>query len=176
MSSAGTFKNYVRPVVILVVICLIVGGLLAVINHVTAPVIAENERIAANETYFAVLPDADSFTELETDVEGVSKVLKADNGAGYVVMASARGYGGDVPAAVSFDNDGNILHVIMMDNNETPGLGQKVVDEAFYSQFSGKEASEIVLEEIDAISGATISSRASVKAINAAIEAYQAVR
>jgi len=172
MSQAGTFKNYIRPVIILVIICLIVGGLLAVINYVTAPVIAENERIAADQTYHAVLPEADTFTELPCDVEGVTTFLKADNDAGYVVIAAARGYGGDVPAAVSFDNDGKIINVIMMDNDETPGLGQKIVNPDFYSQFNGIDAAEFTIDDIDAISGATISSKAAVKAINRAIEAY----
>lgn len=176
MSATISFKECIRPVLTLVIICLVVGGVLGLVNYVTAPAIAANEEKAALETYSAVLPDADSFTELELPgIEGVSAVLKADNGAGYVVMASARGYGGEVPAAVSFDSEGNIIDVIMTDNNETPGLGQKVVDPAFYSQFSGMTAEEIALEDIDAISGATISSRASVNAINRAIETYQAL-
>ena len=63
----------------------------------------------------------------------------------------------------------------MMSNEEAPGLGQKVTDESFSSQFSGLPAEAFTLDDIDAIAGATISSRASVNAINLAIKAYEEV-
>ena len=162
----------IKPVVTLVVIALLVGLILSVCNYFTEPVIAANEAEAALENYKLALPEADSFTEMECDIEGVTAFLKADNGAGYVVTAQARGYGGQVPAVVSFTPDGTIENVIMTSNDETPGLGQKVTDEAFSKQFSGMKAENFELEDIDAISGATISSRASVNAINTAISAY----
>lgn len=166
------WKQYLKPVAVLLAICFVVGAVLAVVNQYTAPLIAANEEAAANETYFAVLPEADSFTELDCDIDGVTVVLQADNGAGYVITAEAQGYGGEVPAAVSFDNDGNIIAVIMMSNDETAGLGQKVTEESFYSQFAGLPAEELTIDDIDAVTGATISSKAAVKAINLAIQAY----
>ncbi len=156
-------------------ISFIVGLLMSVINNVTAPLIKANEESEKNRTYFAALPDADSFTELECTVEGVTAALKADNDTGYVITAQSRGYGGPVPAAVAFSNDGSIIRVVMMNNEETPGLGQKVTDEAFTSQFEGMAAEAFTLDDIDAIAGATISSRASVNAINLAIQAYKEV-
>lgn len=171
----SVWKQYGKPMAVLLAICIAVGAVLAVVNQFTAPVIAANEEKANNETYFAVLPEADSFTELECDIDGVTAVLKADNGAGYVITAEANGYGGAVPVAVSFDNDGNIIHVIMMSNDETPGLGQKVTEESFYSQFDGLPAETLTIDDIDAITGATISSKAAVNAINLAIEAYQSI-
>ncbi len=172
----SAYKQYLKPVAVLLVICLVAGAILSVLNQVTAPVIAANQEAANNATYFAVLPEADSFTALDCEVEGVSAVLKADNGAGYVITASAKGYGGDVPAAVSFDEEGNILRVIMMSNDETPGLGQRVTESSFYDQFAGLPAEELTIDGIDAVTGATISSKAAVKAVNLAIEAYQALR
>lgn len=168
-------KDYIKPVVIMAAVSFIVGLLMSAINNITAPLIKANEENEKNRTYFAALPDAGSFTEIECGIEGVTAVQKADSGEGYVITAQSRGYGGQVPAAVAFSNDGSIIRVIMMSNEETPGLGQKVTDEAFSSQFDGMAAEAFTLDDIDAIAGATISSRAAVKAINLAIEAYTEV-
>jgi Na+-translocating ferredoxin:NAD+ oxidoreductase RnfG subunit len=73
---------------------------------------------------------------------------------------------------VAFNAEGTIEAVQFLDNDETPGLGQKVKSEAFQSQFSGMPAEEFGLSDIDAITGATISSGAAASAINAAIAAY----
>ena len=87
----------------------------------------------------SALPEADSFTSVPCEISGVTAVLQADNGAGWVITAQARGYGGQVPAAVAFSPEGEILRVIMMPNEETPGLGQKVTEPDFAGQFSGVE-------------------------------------
>ena len=71
--------------------------------------------------------------------------------------------------------DGVILGVTMMDNSETPGLGQKVTEPAFSAQFAGKTAEPLTIDEIDAVTGATISSRAAVSAIDLAIAAYREI-
>jgi electron transport complex protein RnfG len=170
------WNNYVRPVAVLLAICLGVGLILSSINAITAPVIAQNEEESRNATYFAVLPEADSFTQLTCDIEGVTEVLEADNGAGYVICAQSRGYGGQVPAAVAISPQGVVLAVAFLDNDETPGLGQKVTGDSFSAQFSGLPAEEVTLEDIDAISGATISSKAALSAVNLAIQAYEALQ
>ena len=165
----------IRPTLILALICLLATLLLAGLNHLTTPIITENEEQTANETYAALLPEADGFTALSCDIDGVTAVMEANNGAGYVITAQSRGYGGQVPAAVAFSSDGTILGVTMMENSETPGLGQKVTEDAFSGQFTGRDASEFTIDDIDAITGATISSKAAVSAINLAIEAYQEI-
>lgn len=165
-------KISLRPTLILTVACLLAGLLLAGLNRLTTPIITENEARTANETYVALLPEADGFTQIPCDIEGVTAVMKADNGVGYVILAQARGYGGQVPAAVAFSADGRILGVTMMENSETPGLGQKVTEEAFPGQFAGRPPEAFTLEDIDAVTGATISSKAAVSAVNLAIEAF----
>ena len=165
-------KLTLRPTIILAVICLIATVILAGLNRLTTPVIAANEQETANEIYRALLPEADSFTELPCSREGVTAVMAADNGAGYVITAQSRGYGGQVPAAVAFSEDGTILGVTMMENSETPGLGQKVTEAGFSGQFAGRTAESFTIDDIDAVTGATISSKAAVAAINLAIQAY----
>ena len=170
----NTWNDFVKPIVVLGVICLVTSLLLAVTNNVTAPIIAENAVKTANATRQALLPSADTFTEVapETPTEGVTAIYKADNDSGYVITAQAKGYGGEGPVMVAFNAEGTIEAVQFLDNDETPGLGQKVKSEAFQSQFSGMPAEEFGLSDIDAITGATISSGAAASAINAAIAAY----
>ena len=167
------WKGNLKPVVVLVLVCLLSGVILSSANLVTAPIIAANEAEELGRTYRQALPEADAFTPAECGVEGVTAALRADNGAGWVITAQARGYGGMVPAVVAVSDSGEILRVIMMSNEETPGLGQKVTEEAFSGQFSGMPAKAMTLDDIDAVSGATISSRAAVTAVNRAIEAYE---
>ena len=171
------WNEFIKPIVVLVVICVITSALLGITNSVTAPVIAENAVKAANDVRTALLPAADgAFTKTEIEpVDGVTEVYTADNGAGCVISAEAQGYGGSVPVMVAFGKDGAITAVNFLSNSETPGLGQKVRTEKFGAQFTGMEATSFGLSDIDAISGATISSSAAVTAINAAITAYNQV-
>ncbi len=173
------WKDFGNPIVVLGVICLVTSLLLAVTNGVTAPIIEENAIRTANETRQALLPAADSFTEVAVPAacaENVTEIYRADNGSGFVVTAGAKGYGGDVPVMVAFNAEGAIEAVRFLDNSETPGLGQKVKTDAFQGQFSGMAAEAFTLSDIDALTGATISSRAATTAINAAIAAYDSVK
>lgn len=164
-----------KPIVVLGVICAATSALLAVTNNVTAPIIEENAAAVADKTRAALLPSADSFTQMETSVEGVTEMYEAQNGSGYVISAAAKGYGGEVPVMVAFDADGKIVAVNFLSNSETPGLGQKIRADKFQDQFADRDAQPIALSDIDAISGATISSGAAVAAINAAVAAYDEV-
>ena len=98
----SNFETLVKPVIVLVVICLITSTMLAVTNNATAPIIAAQEEAAAQEAYQAVLPEADSFTDLTSEVstENIVAVVKANNGAGYCVKATGKGYGGAVPVVI----------------------------------------------------------------------------
>ena len=76
-----------------------------------------------------VVPGADNFEEV-TDfaTTNVQAVMKATNGAGWAIKASAKGFGGDMPVVVGFDAEGNIVGIQFMENSETAGYGQKLVD------------------------------------------------
>ena len=108
-------------------------------------------------------------------VDGVTEVYVADNGAGAVITAEASGYGGAVPVMVAFNSEGKIEAVQFLDNDETHGLGQKVKDAEFQDQFAGREASEMTINDIDALSGATYSTNGALDGVNAAIKAYQTI-
>ncbi|MBQ6491453.1 MAG: FMN-binding protein [Atopobiaceae bacterium] len=94
---------------------------------------------------------------------------------GYVIVAQSKGYGGQVPIAVAFDTSGNVTSITTMPNEETPGLGSRIAEESYIGQYVGLAASPISADDIDLISGATISSKAALSAFNIAVEAYEEV-
>ncbi len=165
-----------KPVIVLTLICLVASAGLAYTNSVTAPIIAENERIAADAARKALLPEADTFSEVEGEFEGVTDAYRADNGAGYVITGTSKGYDGQVPVMVAFGPDGTVASVYISGTSETPGLGKKVEEAGFLSQFTGLTAKTLTLSEIDAITGATISSNAALTAYNYAVSAYLTIK
>lgn len=167
------WSGLVKPALVLVLICAIVGFLLGTADTLTLPTITANREARAWATYSALIPDAPDFEAVECDVPGVTACMEAADNLGYAVIAQAKGYSSQVPMAVAFDDEGTITNVIGMNNTETPGLGTKVQLPAFTEQFIGREAEPMAIDDIDAITGATISSKAALAAINEAIEAYQ---
>lgn len=187
------FKNCLA----LFLITLIAGVSLAVVNEITKEPIAQAENNAKLSAYNEVFADA-QFEEIENkdkilkdnsdkiapaSVEDIL-VAKDKNGniAGYVMSAvSPNGYGGDIKVAVGIsDKDDTINGISILSNNETAGLGSKCTDDEFKNQFKGKSAKGIQFTktgastdtEIDAISGATITTTAVTQAVNAALEIY----
>lgn len=171
--KASLWSSVLKPAVVLVVICAIVGFLLGTVNNLTLPTIMANREARAWATYSSLIPEASDFVALECDVPGVTACMEAADGRGFAITAQAKGYSSQVPMAVAFDDEGVITNVIGMDNAETPGLGTKVKDAAFTDQFIGRAAEPMTLDDIDAITGATISSKAALAALNEAIEAYR---
>ncbi len=94
----------------------------------------------------------------------------SDNGAviGYCVQLASAGFGGDVSLMVGYRADGSILGVQVVSHSETPGLGARVEEETYLSQYNGKTGGLKLGQEVDAISGATISSRAVLEGVNKA--------
>ncbi|WP_080802428.1 FMN-binding protein [Arabiibacter massiliensis] len=162
-----------KPALVLVLICAIVGFLLGTVDNLTLPTILANREARAQATYSALIPEAEGFEALPCDVPGVTACMEAAGGEGYAIIAQSKGYSSQVPMAVAFDDAGTITSVIGMSNTETPGLGTKVQLPDFTDQFVGRAAEPMTIDDIDAITGATISSKAALAAINEAVEAYQ---
>ena len=170
------FKNFIKPVLVLTCICLLVTALLAYINTVTSPIIAESEKKAAQEAMSEVLSQADSFKQVafDTATERVTEIYRAENGAGYVFMLTTKGYGGDMKLICGVKADGTIEACKTLSHSETSGLGSKTAEDPYRDQYAGKNAE--TLNEVDAISGATISSTAYKNAIEEALEAFDKVK
>ena len=172
----NTFKDIIKPVLVLAGICLVITALLAYINSVTAPVIAKAEQEKAQKAMAEVLPEGDSFTltKLENAPERVEEIYKADNGKGYVFMLTTKGYGGEMKLICGVNADGAIQATKTLSHAETSGLGSKTAEDPYKSQYNGKTAD--TLNEVDAITGATISSKAYKSAIEDALKAFDMIK
>lgn len=171
----SNWNKIFKPIVVLSVICIVITGALALTNNITAPIIEQATIAAQTAARKELLPDADNFTKVEgISVANVSDVYTADNGVGAVVTSSAKGYGGTMTVMVGFTPDGTIRQIKVTEQAETKGIGSKVAgDPAFWTRYEGVKAELPV--EVDALSGATISSKALNAAVNSAVEAYNAI-
>jgi electron transport complex protein RnfG len=152
-------------------------------NSITAPVIAENERIMNEETRKEMLEVADKFEKVDVDKENILEVykgLKDNEVVGYVIKTATKGYGGDVVVMIGIDSEGIIKRAKVVKHAETPGLGANAKNPEFIDQYSEKNVKmniEVVKnnptdEQIQAITGATITSKAVTKGINAAVNLF----
>ena len=174
MKQGNTFQEMIKPLLVLVVICLVVSALLGFTNSVTAPIVEENERIAAEQTRKAVLAGAESFTEIECDAEalGITSAYKEDSGKGYVITAGRKGYGGQVVVTVGIDGSGKVVGLSANVSTETSGVGSKAGLPAYTDKYIGLSGSA---DGVDTISGATYSSTAVRNGVSAALAAYDAI-
>ena len=175
-----TLKEFFVPTVTLFVICLVATALLGLTNQVTAPIIEQlaiETEIKSRQVVFA---DAKSFGEVEILDDGTSVVEALDdtgNVIGHVVVNTTKGYGGDISVMTGVDAEGKVTGVNILSHAETAGLGAKAAEQNFRDRFLGHIFGITVSKDkagensIDAITGATITSRAVVDAVNAAIEA-----
>lgn len=170
----------------LLIITAIAGLLLGFANSLTKEAILENSKIS-KEDLKVVLPVADSIRDMTIEIEEestVKEVYEAVNGeelVGYVLKVSSKGFHGAIDFVVAISNDDKISGIKVLSHSETPGLGAKIEEEKFTSRFTSKNTSEYLEavkttpskeNEVEAISGATTSSKASVNAVNDAISFY----
>ena len=172
-----TAKDILKPALILFVICLVVTALLAGTNLLTKDKIAEQSALEAEQSRKVVLSDADSFEEADGYYIG-----KANNETvGYVFQTEAKGYGGAVKVMTGISADGQITGVVILEHSETPGLGANAEKTSFTDQFkqTAPEKGITLVKnkapsdgEIEAMTGASITSRAVTNAVNEAITKY----
>ncbi len=173
MKKENSSFSLVSPIIVLVLIGAIVTGALAVTNQITAPVIAEQQAKAAEAAKQVVLPNGADFTAV-TDVEGlpaeVISVDQAGNGAGYVITTETKGFGGVIQAMFGIDADGAITGSKVLVQGETEGIGSKVVSDG--SPFQAQLIGMTDPSNIQATSGATVSSTGMTNAVKAVFNAY----
>ena len=181
-------KGIVKDAVILFVITLIAGVCLGAVHEITLEPIAQAQLAANTATYQEVYPDAASFAvneeltgAIETSaeeiagqgygsvtVDSVQEALDASGSViGYLITStSTEGYGGSIQVAVGITNEGSLTGIGFLSISETAGLGMNAQNPEFKDQYAGKT-------QINAISGATVTSRAVTGAVNAAVYFYQ---
>ena len=183
MANKNVVKEVFKVAIILFVITAIAAAILAAVNKVTAPVIAENDKKAQEEAMREVLPEATLFGNMEISVNensSVSEVYLSD--AGYAVKVAPNGYGGPISMIVGVDNELKVTGIKIISQSETAGLGAKCLEPSFQEQYKGKTENITVSKngakdnEIDAISSATVTSKAVTKGVNEAIEVVKEVK
>jgi electron transport complex protein RnfG len=166
-------KDYIMPILVLSVICLIVSGALAAGNNLTAPIIEQAAAERAEAARKEILPDADEFVPLHA--EGFPKSIDAaygtSNGIGYIFMVTSVGYGGDIKMVVGISPEGRIIKTAVLSHTETQGLGTVIFDRA--REYEGKDGR---LEGIDAVSGSTITFNAYRNGVRDAFAAFEIVK
>ena len=170
----SNFKALVLPVIVLVVICLVCSALLAVLNNATAPIIEANTKAETLAAYLSVLPEGTTADVSRLPPANVTGAVKTADGMA-VVQSTAAGYSGNlVTVYAAFDTTGTLTALSVDASTQTTGIGSKTGEESFYGGYVGWSASQQVEvgNPVDAIGGATISSRAVVSAINSAIDCY----
>jgi electron transport complex protein RnfG len=167
-------KEIVMPIVVLTAVCIVVSLLLAVTNSYTAPVIEEAAKQREDAVRIEILPDADSFEPVEDGKfpDTVKSVYRAENGAGFVFTLEVEGYGGKIGVIMGIDSEGHISDAKVLSHTETAGLGSKLSEPEYTDQYKGKGKD---LENIEAISGATVSSRAFESAVKGAFEVFESL-
>ncbi len=175
----SNWNRVFKPIVVLCVICIVITGALAATNSATAPIIAAATAEAQRLARMELLPEADDFTKVEgVQVENVSDVYSANNGTGYVITSTAKGYGGTMTVMTAFTPEGAIKQLKVTEASETQGIGSNVsTKKDYWDKYAGLNGTAPLTlgTDVDAYGGATISSRALNSAVNSAIAAYNAI-
>lgn len=190
-------NKILKNTLILTAITVIAGLALGTVYEVTKAPIAKAQEAAKQEACQQVYPEADNFEPVEVDQDAAENAIK-DMGTnatvdevytaqmdgqdvGYVVTTTDKdGYGGNIQISVGIMSDGTVNGISILSISETAGLGMRATEPKFYNQYAGKQAERFYVakdggdgEAIDALSGATITSRAVTGAVNTALGYYQ---
>lgn len=159
----------------LTIACLLSGAIIAGVYSVTAPVAAQERENLKNKAMKELVADAQSFKAIDGKTEWYV-AIKDGKTVAYVVPAEGKGYGGAIKMVTAVSLDGKVMSYKILSHNETPGLGDKASEPKFIKQFAGKSPADLEVvktptdKNIQALTGATITSRAVTKGIKEAAE------
>lgn len=175
-----------RLIVVLFLITAVTALLLGLVNYITADRIAELKLEKTNAALSEVMPGGYEFAEVQNDnaekIAGVSKIYSASQGGsvgGYVVESIVSGSQGNIDMVVGVDMSGTVTGVAIIQMSETSGLGTKANEPAWREQFVGVSDEQKVNKDggsIDALTGATITSRAVTNGVNIALQVSAELR
>lgn len=165
---------------ILFLLTAICVGILGAVNTVTSPIIKRNEMASEEKAMKTLITEAESFESAEEiQDEIVKKVFLAKKGmdtVGYVLRLEPNGYGGAIKLLIGVDKEGNIKGIRILEHSETPGFGANADKDSFKNQFANRNTplkvtkSNPDVDEIEAITGATITTTAVTDAVNIAAQ------
>ncbi len=183
-NKGGNFSKTLFLGFTLFVVTALTGLILGGVQYVTADAIAKTIQKEKDDALKAVLPDADSFASIpltasaDQHIKDVQEARKGSDVIGWCVAVTAKGYSGAIDILAGVRSDGTLSAVRILNHSETPGLGAKAQLPPFYGQFENKKDLPLNVvkqpvsaqNEIQAISGATITSSAVASGVNIAVE------
>ncbi|MGN0708768.1 MAG: FMN-binding protein [Anaerovoracaceae bacterium] len=184
--KSNTYEEFIKPVVVLVVICLVVTAALAITYGVTQPIITKNSKATADKTRKELLSEADSFTKysgkLVKDNGGkvyVQDVYTASNKKGVVMTLVTKSFGGDLTMMVGIDSSGKVTGIKVTDHADSPGVGTKDMTAEYLGQYKGlsslKSTNVKQDDQIEYISGASVTGQALHYGVHCALKQYKAM-
>ena len=159
-------KPIILPVITILASALMLFGVSTALKSMTEANAAET-KLWHMQT---ILPGSVEFTEEEYDGEdaNICAAYKAENG--YVVETVVYGYAGNITMLIGVNNEGNVTGMVVTDLSETVGLGaEALTDHVFLAQFLNTQGELEVGTDVDAITGATVTSKAVARSINSAV-------
>lgn len=187
-------RDYLRLMIVLALISGIAAGTLVAVNVFTEPKILAAKVQAEALAYQKALAQADSFVDDQEmldkaqsnpDLAGILAVkqgLKDGNPVGWVCKVATTGYGGNIELLVGLGIDGQLERLLVLSQTETPGLGANITTDKFIAQpalYGSKNQNFKLTKDggkVQAVTGATISSRAVLNGVNQVFELYNLVK
>jgi electron transport complex protein RnfG len=181
-------REIVKLGIILLVISAVAAAVLGYTNEITKEPIEQQVLQANIEARQSILSEATDFEEISkeqfaeyTEILEVYRGIKNGETVGFTVKTNPSGYGGEIEVMIGIKLDGTISGINIGNHSETPGLGAKASEEFFKNQYIGKKSDKELTviksgvpkdNEIQAISGATITSKAVTSGVNTAIKFF----
>ena len=194
-------NRIIKDTIAITVITLVSGLLLGVVNDITAGPIAKQQAAAKEAAYKEVFADADTFETVssgeDADLEAyldengfkgqdINEVMLAKDSSGAEIgyaftVTTKEGYGGDIQFAMGIQDDGTLNGISILSIGETAGLGMRATTDEFKNQFKDRNVEKFTYtktgaaadDEIDALSGATITTNAMTNGVNAGLCAFR---
>ncbi len=168
-----------RFVIVLGAVCVIAAVILSGIYNITSPLIAKQKEKQTKEALENVVPEAERYVKKSFSKGDYYECYKGRKLAGYALFSVANGYSGDIKMLVGIDKTGDITGLEVLSQAETPGLGARCVEVKrgqespwFLKQFAGKDAAALELKDIQAITGATITSKAILNGVKDSVAEF----
>jgi electron transport complex protein RnfG len=156
--------------------CLLSGIIIATTYFFTNPIAKVKSAELTTLAMKSLVKDADTFKEIEGKT-GWYKAQNGDKTVAYIIPSETKGYGGIMKVLVAVTPDGKVIDYNITAHNETPGLGDGANKDAFRKQFVSKGSDKLVVvkdptnkDNIQAMTGATISTKAITKAVKEAVD------
>ena len=158
-------RETIRYGFILAVICIVASGLLAGMNSLTKPRIIAQAQAEEETALREVMPQGERFEPVKKGEDIIYYKVRNKDGKfiGVAFKASGKGYSSVIDTLVGMSQDGTIVAIKILNQNETPGLGARVAESSFTGQFTDKNV--VGLTSVQAITGATISSKAVIDSV-----------